>query len=630
MYRIALVNMSFATVDMPSLALTQLKSLLDSKYANRCLTEICYLNQDFAQNMGVEFYQRIATSGEHHNTGVGEWFFRQVAFPELEDNSEKYFRRYYPQNNEQTQEFKRVLLEKRQGLDQFLDMLITKYQLEQMELVGFTSMFSQNLASIALAKKLKQRNPHIVIVMGGANCESPMGQEIVKNVEQVDFVFSGSALRNFPEFVGHCLNQDIKKCHMLPGVFSRTNCALRATHDAAGNSSYRFAIGPELDLDTPIELNYKPFLNTLSNNFSNDAVKPILLIETSRGCWWGERAHCTFCGLNGSTMAYRSMSPKVAIELFQAMFQYSSQCSQLNCVDNIIPKSYFKEVLPFLDTPENMSLFYEVKADLSAENIQTLSQARVTQVQPGIESLATSTLRLMRKGTNVFQNLRLLKNCVLYDVFPVWNLLIGFPDEDEEVYKKYIHDLPLLTHLPPPSGVYPVRFDRFSPYFAEAEDYDLQLSPCNFYELSYPFNKQSLQNLAYYFTDTHFAAEYFITMLQWIDKIKTKSAQWRQLWYADTTFHPELFLKDALGTSIIYDSRSGQMVEYQISDTAKLLLDELAQPKRLADLLSAKGNVHFEKDFAFLQERELLFQEGERFISLILPTKDAAVSVNHI
>lgn len=35
-------------------------------------------------------------------------------------------------------------------------------------------------------------------------------------------------------------------------------------------------------------------------------LQPSLVIETSRGCWWGEKYQCTFCGLNGSTLNYRS------------------------------------------------------------------------------------------------------------------------------------------------------------------------------------------------------------------------------------------------------------------------------------------------------------------------------------
>jgi radical SAM superfamily enzyme YgiQ (UPF0313 family) len=33
-----------------------------------------------------------------------------------------------------------------------------------------------------------------------------------------------------------------------------------------------------------------------------------LLFEASRGCWWGAKHHCTFCGLNGLSMTFRSKS----------------------------------------------------------------------------------------------------------------------------------------------------------------------------------------------------------------------------------------------------------------------------------------------------------------------------------
>lgn len=77
----------------------------------------------------------------------------------------------------------------------------------------------------------------------------------------------------------------------------------------------------------------------------------------------------------------------------------------------------------------------------------------------------------MKKGTTVFQNLNLLRWCFTYEISPIWNLLVGFPGEGEEIYRRYLEILPLLFHLPPPSGVYPVRFDRFSPYHNHPEAY---------------------------------------------------------------------------------------------------------------------------------------------------------------
>ena len=48
--------------------------------------------------------------------------------------------------------------------------------------------------------------------------------------------------------------------------------------------------------------------------------------------------------------------------------------------------------------------------------------------------LSTHVLKLMRKGTSMLQNLRLLKWCRYYGIEVAWNLIWGFPGETEEDY----------------------------------------------------------------------------------------------------------------------------------------------------------------------------------------------------
>ena len=42
-------------------------------------------------------------------------------------------------------------------------------------------------------------------------------------------------------------------------------------------------------------------------------VRPLMVMETARGCWWDAKHHCTFCGLNGEFMGFRSKSPLRAL-----------------------------------------------------------------------------------------------------------------------------------------------------------------------------------------------------------------------------------------------------------------------------------------------------------------------------
>jgi len=628
MYKIVLIDMPFAALSHPSLALAQLKAVVNKRFKDRVMVEICQLNHDFAHYVGdIETYQ-YPLSVDGLNSGFGEWFFRQSAFPEIPDNSEEYYRRYYSTHDEQTRRLKQFTQEKRQGLDNFLEQMIVKYQLNQADVAGFTSFFAQNVASLAMARKLKEHNPDMSTVMGGTGCWMGMGQEIVKRVKQIDFVFSGPALKSFPQFIGYCLEGNFEPCHKIHGVFSKTNSALWKplekpnTLQKYNPDDYIDLMGEELDINVKLVLDYEPFFKSIEKNFPNGEVSPTLLFETSRGCWWGERSHCTFCGLNTLTINSRVMNPARAIEQFEELFRYFPKCMRFDSVDSVVPKNYMKEVFPFLKTPPNTTIFYDVRANLSEEDLRILSKVGVKIVQPGIESLATSSLKLMKKGTTAIMNIIFLKNCLMYSIHPVWNLLVGFPGEGEDVLEKYIHDLPLLVHLSPPSGVFPVRFDRYSPYFDHAKQYGLDLHPFDFYELTYPFGKEASVNIAHYFLDHNGEADYLLNLIKWLGKLRKCVEVWRARWEDTSRLPPVLFFQNRENFSIIQDSRTGELKQYQIDDEKIKILEYFATQGTTTGLAKEFSHIPgFDpiKEVAFLKERGLVFQEGDRFLSLVLP-----------
>ena len=614
MYRICFMNLPFAALYFPSIALTQLKSVSEERFKERVDIDIAYVNHDFARFIGIDLFGTISNSLDAHSTGIGDWLFRQIAFPHLEENHEAYFRRYFPRNDPGSLKIKEKILEIRSRLPEFFAQMVEKYDLNNVNLVGLTSMFTQNVACFAMAEVVKRTNPGVVTVMGGANCESPMGPEIAKNVRQIDFVFSGPALISFPEFLQYQLDQEYSKCHNIRGVFSRRNSMLSVLDSKA-------EIGDELPIDVEIKLEYESFLKEMRTSFPKKELSPILLFETSRGCWWGEKAHCTFCGLNGGTMSYRAMKAEKAIAQFDKLFKYADECSRFDAVDNILPRNYLTEVLPHLKTPPGAQIFYEVKADLSEEQMQTLARAGVRSIQPGIESLATTTLKLMRKGTSAFTNLLLLKNCVTYCIFPYWNLLVAFPGERETVYQKYSKDLPLLAHLPPPSGAFPVRFDRYSPYFVRSKEYELDLHPLPYYGLTYPFSDESLRKVAYYFADSNLKATYFVEMAKWIGTLKALVEAWKAKWNPEKlSQRPKLYFTEKDGQPAIYDSRFEEPVVHRITATDVQVLKWLNKPGRVRDVahklqLSVD---EAESRFGALKEMGVIFQEDDRYLSLVI------------
>lgn len=615
MFRIALINMPFSNPLAPSLGLTQLEAVTQAEFGDRVSCHTVYANQDFASRVGIETYWKIGGGIDNLGTGLGEWFFRTCAFPDLPDNAGDYFQRYYLSSDDRTRELKRIIMEQREQLGRFLDDTIDRYELDQADLVGFTSMFTQSLASVALAQRIKERRPDLVTVLGGANCESPMGAAYARNLDAIDFVFSGPALKSFPRFVEHLIENEPDRCHDVQGVFSKTNAALR---------SMSLPLGEELDIDVPVPLDFTRFFASLDRNFPNAEHTPTLHFETSRGCWWGQRAHCTFCGLNGSTMGYRSMKAERAVEQFQSLFEYADRRIELNSVDNIMPTDYPKKVFPKLRTPDTVTMFYEVKASLPEDDFPALARAHVRTVQPGIEALATSTLKLMRKGTSSFQNIAFLKNCLRYGIKPEWNLLVGFPREEEDVFRKYVDDAPRLTHLPPPGGAYPVRFDRFSPYFVDAAEYELDLQPYDFYGLAFPFDENSIREIAYYFMDQNFRAPYVRAQAKWLGKVQAAVDAWVARWQKGCTMiAPKLHFTNSDEGRVVYDSRLGEVVLHRLDPLeARILqqLDEMKTPPKLAAALAGVRPSEIAGALDSLSKQGLLFEERDRLISLVLPT----------
>src|ERR1043166_4616829 len=69
----------------------------------------------------------------------------------------------------------------------------------------------------------------------------------------------------------------------------------------------------------------------------------ILLYEGSRGCWWGEKHHCTFCGLNAQSMKFRAKSAGGgACEMAFLSSRYDT--TRFRLVDNIIDMHYIEDL----------------------------------------------------------------------------------------------------------------------------------------------------------------------------------------------------------------------------------------------------------------------------------------------
>jgi ribosomal peptide maturation radical SAM protein 1 len=477
--------MPFGALERPSLALGLLTAHC-RRLGIGCATR--YLTFAYADRVGLGDYSWIASDQVPYTAFAGDWLFAEALYGARPYADAAYvdevLRRQWQLSDADVARLERM----RGHVEPFLEACLRDVPWGEYTLIGFTSVFQQNIPSLALGARVKRAFPAVTIAFGGANWEEAMGVALQERFPFVDLAFSGEADGSFPAVLeARARGDDVTS---IPGV----STAAKAVRPEPAGSAARVH-----DLDTVPWPDYDAYF--AQRRFScAAALEPTLLAETARGCWWGERSHCTFCGLNGATMAFRSKTPERVLEEMRYLRDRYDTTS-FSMVDDILDLRYFRSVLPALAEAElGIEFFWEVKANLTREQVRQLRDAGVIYIQPGIESLSDHVLKLMRKGVSAFRNIELLKWCREYGVKPYWNFLYGFPGETAEDYEQQVALIGALRHLDPPTGYGPIRLDRFSPYHAEPASFGMvSVRPMTPFTYLYPFPRDELMRIAYYF-----------------------------------------------------------------------------------------------------------------------------------
>ncbi len=457
-------------------------------------------------------------------------------------------------------------------------------------LVGSTSTFEQTAPGLALLRAIARARPDTVRIIGGANCEDEMAEGIRAIAPFVDVVFSGESEATFVAFL-HAFSQGrLPSGPIVRGLPCNRLDAL-PTPDFSDYYRQLAAVLP----DGPI---------------ARDG-QGSLPYESSRGCWWGQKSHCTFCGLNGEGMGFRAKSPdRVISELRELSTRHPGKTVAM--ADNIMPHEYFRTLLPRIQRElPPLRLFYEQKSNLTLAHMRTLADAGVTAIQPGIEALSSGLLTLMRKGVSAGQNIAALRYARVCGVDMQWNLLCGFPGDDLAFYRETLALLPLLRHLHPPTGIVPIVISRFSPYFTQPAAFGIDgLCAFEAYRDVLPVGAPA-DKVAYFFEARFTSASRARNEV--VAAIADELALWNRTWHGGGK-RPELHVRVRPHGFDLVDSRGltpGDAVTPIDADQAMLALTGKATASHEPSLL------------AWGQERRVIVQHDARWIPLA--TADVAV-----
>jgi ribosomal peptide maturation radical SAM protein 1 len=606
--RVALVNMPFSFSKYPSIQLGTLSALLKSQGIP---VDCHHLNVRFAHKIGVPLYEMICEK----RALFGEWLFSYLLFRDNPKRAEypRVFKPVFEQIAQQSGQpigyFEDIVT---RSAPQFLTWALTSIDWGQYKLVGFTSTFDQNVASLTMAKLIKDLYPDVTIVFGGANYDGEMGLEYFRAFPFIDHVVIGEGEETFPALVRAIF--DGKGDRVPDGVAYRQGHQIRFVPNTSLFTDFTKTGPPDYD-------DYYHLLAELGD--VAQGLDRILLYEGSRGCWWGEKHHCTFCGLNAQSMKFRAKSSdQVAREMTHLSHRYDT--ARFRLVDNIIDMKYIDNLFgKFAAEHCDLDVFIETKSNLHKSQIRTLAVGGVKCMQPGLESLSLNQLRAMDKGVTPMQNIVCLKWSFYYRVTVSWNILLGFPGETNEDYQRQIDLIPSLVHLQPPEATGKFWLERFSPYYTRPNEYGVHITgPGMAYEYVYDGRQVDLKKIAY---DFEYELENWRVDPQMYQDLVTTIENWQRV-HASSD-RPFLYYSKALDYVTVYDGRNPKVPTRQRYDGLAALAIEICNESAKSEeqiRTGVAGRVDASAEALTpvlddLTARRVLYEERGKYFTLAIP-----------
>ncbi|HEU4932999.1 MAG TPA: RiPP maturation radical SAM C-methyltransferase [Pyrinomonadaceae bacterium] len=600
---VALISMPTLSARFPSFQLALLKPTLERAGIP---VQTFSLFMYFGTQVGWRVNETLA---DVYPSMVGEWIWTKAAFGDFA-NDEKYYE-IYRGNLEAIcaragcsfDDLRRLRENAAPG---FIDWCLTSVDWSRFGVIGFSVVFQQTLASIALARALKERYPHIPIMMGGATFEDDIAEEIMKGCPQVDYIHCGDADETLPQAIRRVYSGESMKG--MPGIMWRNDGQVVFNGRAPNLADMNKTPVPDFD-------EYFYARKEGGYQWWDDAQEVLLPIETARGCWWGVKNHCTFCGLNRAGMEFRSKRVEDVIhQLDELSRRYG--ILDFNAIDNIIEPEYIDKLFGQLSQENSdIRLHYEVRPSLSRSQLKHMRKGGLFSIQPGVESFSTHILKLMKKHTTGVRNLELIKWSTYYGINNLYNILLRFPGETAEDYRTQCDVISKIHHFQAPWAIAKARADRGSPMYTDPESQSIsRLVPSACYNYLFPKDRFNLSRVSYYFehemSNTVEDGQY--------DEIFAAVDNWQNRWRQRP--RPYLRYRKAWATIIINDGRNGSPRSTTYTDDYATLYEFCADAHSRKEIAAKFDDAPWvEGALEEFVSKDLMVHLDNRYLSLALP-----------
>lgn len=561
----------FDDLRWPSLGAHLLQACAREKGFN---VRVFYANMALAAVLGEELFTKI---GEKR-------YLREVLFANMTYGVESFYKDDSVLQQLAPDMKLKDLIKIEKKIEKWVDGVVEEILKHHFRIIGCSTTFGHVTASICLLNKIKIMNPAITTIIGGAYCFGELTEGVASLTDKIDYIFSGESEITFPNFIKQVLINQLPK--------------------------ERIIAGERPDINRNPVPDYSDYFMQSQKYLPESKREIMITYETSRGCWWGQKKPCNFCGLNCDLAYHYKSPPKVINDLKKLSRKFPGY--RILMADCIMPFKYFTKLLR--DLPRELpgvEFFYEVKANLKLEQVALLKNAGITRVQPGIETLSSPLLKKINKGCLARHNIAVLRYFRSAGIIPHWNFLFRIPGETPEDYRSMIELIPLIKHLQPPLFISPIALFRHSKYFIQPESFGItNLSPMKvFYNALLP-KWADINKYAYDFEGEfrHFENDPIV------QEVLFKVEEWMKVWREKQV--PKLKLvRIPEGKYLLIDSRG-------LKNPLTSYLSEKQAMVTLLDWPMSTVNYLVEDEIQWAIEQQLMVTLDSWYISLVTAELD--------
>ena len=419
--RIAMVSLPWQDPEIVNLQIASLKSFLSSR--GWC-ADALHIYKDIYAYLDIETYKLITELliGEHLFAALYFSDANSAIIKSLEDRVKD-----YPINIQQVLD----------ALQRLVEDAVSEIGDSHYELVGFTTTHLQTMASLCVARELKQRfanTPYVTpyVTLGGLALQGPLALSICKQFSEVDFVITGDG-----EF---SLNSLLEKLATGADLSTSPNLVYRQNGVVLQSPVFSEAYSLD-DLPAP---DYADFFSRRCAN--GDELHPKLNIETVRGCRWGR---CTFCiesTLPRSRGGTRKKSVNnVLAEIESLMEKHRITDFVFSDADASGRSDVFKALA---EAPYDVSISAEVAGFITRDKLINMKNGGISSLQIGIESFSENVLNKFEKGVPLINYVYFMKLCKELNLELTYNVIVDTPFEtqyDVDIAAQNMRALSLFT-----------------------------------------------------------------------------------------------------------------------------------------------------------------------------------------